>query len=118
MIPFLKSLVLDPSPLRTVALRFARKFNLGSYLSRLENGLVERPHYGYCVYQGALLAKKLGHRRVSVIEFGVAGGKGLLNLEYHAEEASRALGIEIDIYGFDTGKGLPAPVDYRDLPYH
>ncbi len=118
MIPFLKSLILDPYPLRTVALRFARKFKLGSYLSRLENGLVERPHYGYCVYQGASLAKKLGHRRVSVIEFGVAGGKGLLNLEYHAAEASRALGIEIDIYGFDTGKGLPAPVDYRDLPYH
>lgn len=24
----------------------------------------------------------------------------------------------IEIYGFDTGKGLPAPTDYRDLPYY
>jgi hypothetical protein len=118
MIPFLKSLVLDPYPLRTIALRVIRKYNLGSYLYRLDAGVVDRPHYGYCVYQGALLAKKLGHRRVSVIEFGVAGGRGLLNLEYHAGEVSRALGLEIDVYGFDTGRGLPAPADYRDLPYH
>src|ERR1044072_3903537 len=118
MISFLKSLALDPYPLRTIALRVIRKYNLGSYLYRLEAGVVDRPHYGYCVYQGALLAKKLGHRRISVIECGVAGGRGLLNLEYHAEEVSRALGIEIDIYGFDTGQGVRAPVDYRELPYH
>jgi hypothetical protein len=28
------------------------------------------------------------------------------------------LSINIDIYGFDTGEGLPEPLDYRDLPYH
>jgi hypothetical protein len=27
------------------------------------------------------------------------------------------LGIEIDVYGFDTGEGLPSPTDYRDLPF-
>lgn len=93
-------------------------FNLGSYVTRLENGLVDRPHYGYCVFNGARLAKKLGYRRISVLEFGVAGGRGLLNLEFHAREVEEAVGIEIDIYGFDTGKGLPQPADYRDLPYH
>jgi hypothetical protein len=25
--------------------------------------------------------------------------------------------IEIDVYGFDTGNGLPEPVDFRDLPH-
>ena len=118
MIRFLKSLILDPYPNRTIALRFMQEFKLGDYSSRLRHGLVERPHYGYCVFNGALLAKKLGHRRISVLEFGVAGGRGLLSLEYHAREISRALEIEIDIYGFDTGRGLPAPQDYRDLPYH
>ena len=59
---------------------------------------------------GAALAKKLGHRRVSVLEFGVAGGRGLIDLEYHAREVSRELEIEIDVYGFDTGSGLPAPL--------
>lgn len=28
------------------------------------------------------------------------------------------LTIDIDIYGFDSGEGLPEPLDYRDLPYH
>jgi hypothetical protein len=26
--------------------------------------------------------------------------------------------VKIDVYGFDTGKGLPELVDYRDLRYH
>jgi hypothetical protein len=79
--------------------------------------LVERSHYGYCVFQGAILAKRLGYKRISVIEFGVAGGRGLLNLESHVEEISKEVGIEIEIYGFDTAEGLPSPEDYRDLPY-
>ncbi|NIP15814.1 MAG: hypothetical protein GWM88_14255 [Pseudomonadales bacterium] len=28
-----------------------------------------------------------------------------------------AFGVDIEIWGFDSGKGLPAPKDYRDLPY-
>jgi hypothetical protein len=81
-------------------------------------GAVDRPHYAYCVYNGALLAKKLGYSGTSVLEFGVAGGHGLLNLEQCAEHISKYLSIDIDIYGFDAGKGLPEPLDYRDLPYH
>jgi hypothetical protein len=118
MLSFLKGLILDPYPMRSIALRFMQKYNLGSYAYRLHNGIVERPHYGYCLYNGALLAKKLGLSRISVLEFGVAGGRGLLNLEYHAREIAQAVEIEIDIYGFDTGTGLPRPLDYRDLPYH
>jgi len=118
MIQYLKNLILDPYPLRTLTLDVVKKFKLGSYLFRLNTGAVERPHYGYIVYNGALLAKKLGHKRISILEFGVAGGNGLVNLEYHATEVKKLLGVEIDIYGFDTGEGLPEPVDYRDLPYH
>ncbi|HSS20304.1 MAG TPA: hypothetical protein VLL54_09525 [Pyrinomonadaceae bacterium] len=114
----MKGLINDPYPLRTFALRCKRKLNVGTYAERLHDGNVDRPHYGYCLYQGAALGKKLGLGRISVLEFGVAGGRGLLNLEYHAREIEQALGIEIEIYGFDTGKGLPRPVDYRDLPYH
>ncbi len=118
MLSFLKGLIHDPYPLRTFALRCKHKLNRGTYVERLHDGNVDRPHYGYCLYNGAVLAKKLGLIRISVLEFGVAGGRGLLNLEYHAREIEQALGIEIEIYGFDTGKGLPRPVDYRDLPYH
>jgi hypothetical protein len=73
--------------------------------------------YGWGVVQGLALAKALGYPRVSVIEFGVAGGAGLLSLERIAEQAEKIVGIGIDVYGFDTGMGLPKPKDYRDVPY-
>ena len=34
-----------------------------------------------------------------------------------AEEIKKILGVQIDIFGFDLGSGLPKPKDYRDLPY-
>jgi hypothetical protein len=75
-----------------------------------------RPYYAWGVLQGAHLGKALGIERVSVIEFGVAGGNGLVALERIAERVEQILGIGIDVYGFDTGGGLPMPVDYRDCP--
>lgn len=114
----LRELILDPHPLRTMATKVIKKYKMGSYEERLRIGAVDRPHYGYCVYSAAALAKKLGYRRISVLEFGVAGGNGLVNLEYHTQEISELLAIDIDIYGFDTGEGLPELLGYRDLPYH
>jgi hypothetical protein len=113
----MKSVLSHPNPLRELTKRLVRKFNLGNYEQRLSLGAVERPQYGYCVYHAAILARKLGYRSMSVLEFGVAGGSGLLNLEYHATEVQKILPIKIEIYGFDTGEGLPKPLDYRDLPY-
>jgi hypothetical protein len=75
-----------------------------------------KPGYIWGVLQGVALAKVLDIRRVSVIEFGVAGGAGLLSLERIAEHAEEFTGIEIEVYGFDTGRGLPKPDDYRDCP--
>jgi len=65
----------------------------------------------------ATLARKLGHQRISSIEFGVAGGNGLVAMERHAETVRAKTGVEVVIYGFDTGQGMPQPQDYRDLPY-
>jgi hypothetical protein len=55
--------------------------------------------------------------RISVVEFGVARGDGLLALERISAEVAAELGVEIGVIGFDSGKGQPKPVDYRDLPY-
>jgi hypothetical protein len=112
------NIFLQPSPIRSAIIRIIRLARLGSYKFRLKIGAVERPHYGYIVYNAARLAKKLNLTRISVLEFGVAGGRGLLNLEYHAREVEALVSIKIDLYGFDTGEGLPRPLDYRDLPYH
>src|SRR5262245_35619699 len=77
---------------------------------------VLRPSYTWGVLQGAHLAGALGIGRISVIEFGVAGGNGLVALELAAEKTQVLLGVQIDVHGFDTGRGLPCPVDYRDHP--
>jgi hypothetical protein len=111
-------LLLHPYPLRTLIKELVRRSKFSSYASRRKIGAVDRPQYDYCVYNGALLAKKLGYNGISVLEFGVAGGRGLLNLEHCANHIRKLLSINIMIYGFDTGKGLPEPLDYRDLPYH
>lgn len=90
----------------------------GSYESKLRCDVIPRPNYGYCLYNAAKLARQLGYTKMSAIEFGVAGGNGLVSLEDHAQTVSKLTQIEIEIYGFDTAEGLPKPVDYRDLPYH
>jgi hypothetical protein len=77
---------------------------------------VLRLDYTWGFLHGVHLAKELGINRVSVIEFGVAGGNGLVSLDRAAEKIERILGVGIDVYGFDTGVGLPKPKDYRDLP--
>jgi hypothetical protein len=74
------------------------------------------PNYLWGTLCAASLARSLGYERISVVEFGVAGGNGLLALEGFAKLAENLSGVVIDTYGFDTGTGLPKPVDYRDLP--
>jgi len=92
---------------------------LGSAFRHIYNADPACRHHPYLwgVLEGVALAKVLGYPRVSVIEFGVAGGHGLLALERIAAHVEKMVGILIDVHGFDTGVGLPAPTDYRDVPY-
>jgi len=76
-----------------------------------------KPHYAWGVVQAAGLAQVLGLHHISVIEFGVAGGNGLVALQDIAARAETLFEIKIDVYGFDTGVGLPKPTDYRDMPH-
>lgn len=108
----------EPFPVRAAFRKVIRKYNLGSYEFRYGIGAVVRPQYAYLVYQAARLASALHEPRVSILEFGVAGGAGLLALESHAEEIEKIFPVQIEVYGFDSGAGLPPPMDYRDLPYH
>jgi hypothetical protein len=103
---------------RQVVRALSRRGNwLASYRAQLDYGLIDRPNYGHCMLHAAMLAHSLGLPRISVIEFGVAGGNGLVAMEHHAELVRKETGIECAIYGFDTGSGLPPPRDYRDIPY-
>jgi hypothetical protein len=77
---------------------------------------LRRPHYVWGAVQAVNLGKVLGLSRVSVIEFGVAGGNGLTALESIAGKLQAAFGIGIDIHGFDAVGGMPKTTDPRDLP--
>jgi len=93
------------------------RFPYGSVATRVQFGVFARPMYAYGIYQAARQARALGTPAISVMEFGVSRGFGLLAMEDHAGEIEAATGVKIHVFGFDTGAGLPAPEDYRDLPH-
>ena len=99
------------------ARQIVRRLSIGSLDFRLSLQALDRPQYAFGVKQAIYLASKLKHPKVSVIEFGVATGEGLLALEAYAAELGRRAGIQVEVYGFDTGHGLPVASDYRDLGY-
>jgi hypothetical protein len=77
----------------------------------------DRPHYLMGVLRAADQARESGVPEISVAEFGVAGGAGLLCLQDCAERVEAATGVKIHVLGFDTGSGLPKGTgDYRDHP--
>jgi hypothetical protein len=112
--------------LKTIAARIVRfpgarslwlRCPIGSVQTRIAFDIWPRPHYAFGVFAAAQLAKALGLPGISVIEFGVAGGRGLIALQAVSEKIGRAIGIRIDVFGFDSGGGMPEAVDYRDLPH-
>lgn len=84
---------------------------------KLAMQVVERPHYAWCMLRAAELARALGHKKVSAIEFGVAGGNGLAFMVDYAKDVKKVTGVEVECYGFDTGEGMPDPEGSADLPY-
>jgi hypothetical protein len=77
-----------------------------------------RPNYLLGVLQAAKGARFYKVPEISAIEFGVAGGAGLLALEKEAAAVEKEIGVKIRVYGFDNGSaGLPELIgDYRDHP--
>ena len=88
----------------------------GSFRRKVEFDLVVRQQHAYALLKAADRARKIGVETVSVIEFGVAAGAGLINLQTVAARVTAETGIAFRIYGFDTGQGMPAVLDYRDHP--
>ncbi|MGQ0734668.1 MAG: hypothetical protein ACT4QD_13565 [Acidobacteriota bacterium] len=110
--------VSDPAPTRLLLLKaLDAVFNFLSFEAKIRVRSVPKAPYGFGLLHSARLAARLGVPRISALEFGVAGGNGLVALEDHARYVTRETGVEIAIYGLDSGAGLPPPVDYRDMPY-
>ena len=87
------------------------------YKQLLDYDELSRPNYGFCIYEAAMLAKALDYPKISIIEFGLAGGNGLVNIEYHIKKIKKELKIDFEVYGFDMESGLPKTDDYRDMKY-
>lgn len=122
---FSKKLIRKDILLRVLNERLSESFivnalSLGSFLlgfrRRVFFDTVIRPNNAFSLLRAADLAKELGYRRVTAMEFGVAAGAGLINMAVIGQSVTRLTGIDIDIVGFDTGQGMPPPIDYRDHP--
>lgn len=86
------------------------------WMMLFKNEKLPKMSYAYCIWNAALEAKALNKKSISVIEFGVAGGTGLRYMEFHAKEITRLLSIDIEVYGFDLGEGLPnSDMGYKDM---
>jgi hypothetical protein len=103
------------APLHILALATAVGF-FGNLRARIAFDLFERRPYAFGVLTAADTAARLGVQRIAVVEFGVASGVGLKSMSRIAEAVSKEVGITIDVIGFDTGKGMPPAIDYRDHP--
>ncbi len=89
---------------------------LGSTRKKIEYDLIPRQPYAYCIQAAADQAKAAGVETLTLIEFGVAAGAGLLNMCWIAEQVTRETGVQFEIIGFDSGQGMPDPRDFRDHP--
>ncbi len=89
---------------------------LGSFRMRTKWDLVVRQHNAFAILKAADAARGLGLKTVSLVEFGVATGAGLMNMADLAARATEATGVEFQLHGFDTGKGMPPARDFRDHP--
>ena len=96
----------------------------GNFISKINYDLVPRQPYAFGLNEAFKFAgsekDKLGIKKIIICEFGVASGAGLLNLCMISEKLSKHYNIPCNIIGFDSGMGMPEPIDYRDHPekYH
>ena len=90
----------------------------GTYRAKIDFDLIIRPHHAFALLKAADYAKRIGISRLTVLEFGVANGAGLVNLCKIGKQITRITGITFQFVGFDLGTGLPPPIDYRDHPEH
>lgn len=79
--------------------------------------LSSRPNYLAGVLAAAKEAATRNIPRILAVEFGVAGGNGLVALQEIADAVEKTTGVEIGVVGFDAGSGLPELCgDHRDHP--
>ena len=88
----------------------------GSFRAKVAFDLVARRPLAFGLLRAADWARECGINKIVAVEFGVANGAGLVNMCRIAAKVTEVTGVSFEIVGFDTGKGMPKPRDYRDHP--
>jgi hypothetical protein len=112
---WLRAMLHEP-PLRFVC-RAACRVGLGSWEQRAQFDALPYSQYATGLQIACTYAQWFGKKEITAIEFGVAGGNGLIALAQHARQIQRRTGIKVGVVGFDTGSGLPGVEDWRDAPW-
>jgi hypothetical protein len=89
-----------------------------SFFARESVGLIAPPHLAYGLARAVGVARRFGVPRLTVCEFGVAEGAGLLALVDLTAQLAAESGITFRVVGFDSGVGLTAidgPKDHPEL---
>lgn len=86
----------------------------GTFREKALYGVIKRPNYCYGMLRAADQAKYLGREEVTVVEFGVASGAGLLNMIELGNLITNETGVKFNIVGFDAAGGLPQVKGYKD----
>ena len=97
-----------------VAAMFVRL--LGDFRSKVLFDQVRRRQHAFGILEAADIARSQNVAEVTVIEFGVASGAGLMNMAQICRAVTKLTGVRFKLVGFDTGGGLPQAVDHRDHP--
>ena len=84
---------------------------------RLDVLRIGRPQYLYGLLCAARTAQAIGEKCFTAIEFGVAGGRGLIAMERYAEIIEKKQNIQVQIVGFDASSGLPSSTNPLDCPF-
>ncbi len=103
----------EPLHLNLLALGVAA---FGSFRQRVNFDLLVRQHNAYSILSAADRALYYGVKSITIVEFGVAAGAGLMNMCQLAQRVSKVTGVDIKVVGFDSGKGMPPPQGFRDHP--
>jgi len=88
----------------------------GTFRQKIAFDLILRQHNAFSILRAATEARKSALEKLCVVEFGVAAGAGFLNMCEIAKRVTESTGVDIKVFGFDTGKGMPKAIDYRDHP--
>jgi hypothetical protein len=92
----------------------------GTYRLKIKFDLILRQNHAFSLLEATQTAVNRNIKKITIIELGVSTGGGLMNICKICAELSKRYPIEFQIFGFDTGKGMPPPNDFKDHPelYH